>query len=415
MRRLLRRYTSLGRAIKLCKFAISSIYAIPLIAVARLLKPLIVIRFGDFRADRIGHYAANVGQRFAEQEDLGKEVHVYWIDKNTSNSFWTTLARRNFYVARWVYYVQKWNKLVPGGKANHLEATYTRSRDIHGIREKKWRFMSFTDIEDEIAKNWLRSHGWKDGEPFVTLQVRDDKYLACNPLHGKGREEDYKRWSYHAYRNSDIDLYVEASEWLADNGVWVIRMGRDTFKKMRSGKGRIIDYSHSDAKSDLLDVWLFAHTDLCITTGTGPDAISDVYRRPLLFINYVPTSDAWTWSDVHCAPKPLYWKSNGCGLDFRELVEHEYHYGNMYEERGIGIRNLTSKDILEITKEAWAKQDGGDLDCSSATEALINKLFEIDKNKDKNNWIHPRFSVSPYFYQKYIEGINSAKLKRDIY
>ena len=104
--------------------------------------------------------------------------------------------------------------------------------------------------------------------------------------------------------------------------------------------------------NDLLDVWLFANCDFCISTGTGPDAISDTYQRPLLQVNLNPVSNFNSWSDCITVPKYLIWEKNGKFLTLREHLQHHYHDLEQYKQAGITLKDLSSQDdITEAVKE----------------------------------------------------------------
>ena len=45
-------------------------------------------------------------------------------------------------------------------------------------------------------------------------------------------------------------------EWLADQGVWVLRMGKIMERPIPTEHPRIVDYAFEPNKSDFLDIWL---------------------------------------------------------------------------------------------------------------------------------------------------------------
>ena len=61
-----------------------------------------------------------------------------------------------------------------------------------------WIKVKFSNNENKLGLNYLKSKGWKEGEPFICLLVRDNSYL--NSISSNN-------WSYHAYRDSDVNDY----------------------------------------------------------------------------------------------------------------------------------------------------------------------------------------------------------------
>ena len=79
-----------------------------------------------------------------------------------------------------------------------------------------------------------------------------------------GRDEAYMK-SFNApatyimqYRNSDINTYKNAAEYLASQGWYVLRMGFVTGKAIEWENERIIDYANR-YRDPFLDVYIFYH------------------------------------------------------------------------------------------------------------------------------------------------------------
>jgi putative glycosyltransferase (TIGR04372 family) len=335
-------------------YIVHGIWAIPTVLIMRLIHPFVLVRLGTFRSDRIGHFAADVGQRWALiNSQKNNTIDWYWLEEETCNEQWAKMIVRNFSVYRVIKYLDLWNKFIPGGARHIRPSTTTKSRDIDGLLESSQRgMMDFLPSENQIAKTWLRKNGWTGGEKFVCLQVRDSTYLDSENTH------PVNDWNYHNYRDSDIATYVSAVRWLLDQGIWVLRMGRVVEKRIPIHHPKMIDYAFSEDKSDFLDIWLYANCNLCITTLSGPDSVSDVYRRPLMAVNYLPLIDMYSWSNIYCHPKSLIDIESGKQLTLKESLNYQYYKTEDYENAGIEIINLTSSDILDSVKECWTRLEG---------------------------------------------------------
>lgn len=377
-----------------------SIWAIPAVLLIRIIRPWIYIRFGTLWSNRIGHFVTDSALRFAElSEKPSNQIELYWLEQQTSNKQWEKMVRRNFKVSWWVRHLDYWNKVIPGGEIHSRPLhTINLSRDINGDVERTKTSFQFLPEEDQIAKKWLREQGWQDGEPFVCLLIRDDRFLDTDPL-----LKEYKiNWEYHSYRNTDISTYVPAMEWLADQGVWVLRMGKIMEKPIPSKHKRIIDYAFHSERSDFLDIWLFAHCNFCISSGTGLDTVSGNYRRPIFFINFIPIFHIWSWSNAIHVPKKLVWKKTSKELTCKEYLSNYFTKSNEYKNAGINIIDLTSKEILLSTQECWQRIEGKWID----NEEEVNKQKKfwriLKKSKDFSKchgWKHPNSRIGSIWLQ----------------
>lgn len=358
------------------------------------------IKVGMIDSKRIGHFVMDVGIRFAEEslDDFGAKT-IYWTEGHISNSFWFELMKRNLtcnpvalpisHLARFFKKSNEW--FVP---SPHWTSA---SRDIEGVVSRSEAAPEFLHSENLAAREWLRSVGWRDGQKIVCVLVRDSEFLnsetALTPpdLGNRG----FGSWDYHDYRDSDIDSFVPAMEWLADQNALILRMGKVMSKPLTSRHAGVIDYAFHPDRSDFLDVWLFANCDLCVTTGSGPDAISVLYRRPVLCVNYLPISRAFTSGPVMTAGKRLY-DNSGKRLSLREHFDTNFSITQDYDDAGITIRNLESGEILEIVKEMWRAL------VHTPTFSAKDKVLKAEfihllagsTDSDDHGWIHPDAKLS---------------------
>lgn len=373
------------------------IWAIPSVILVRLIRPWKHFRFGTFEAGRIGHFVADVVLALAES-DLGLQNHYsdwYFLPPKTCNQQWEKMTRRMLHVRWWVRYLDAWNRNIPGGKVHQKlpAATTLGSRDKHGWWKKSSaQKIAFLPEEGTEAKSWLRHQGWREGEPFVCLLVRDSAYLNRDSLHGWSAERSH----YHNYRDSDITTYVQAAEYLAESGVWVLRMGKVMKSPIPSQHYKVVDYAFQEQKNDLLDVWLFANCIGCISTGTGIDRVSYVYGKPILFVNTLPLSNLDSYNESIWVSKHLIWSKSGESLSLRQYLENSYLHTQEYTEAGIEIVDLSSEEILEAVQEFWQRiqgtweDDEDDILCQQQFWIIFKAWPEFSKY---HGWIHPESRV----------------------
>jgi putative glycosyltransferase (TIGR04372 family) len=251
------------------------------------------------------------------------------------------------FLGNWLSYLDHWNRLVPGGRFHVVESSLTGSRDTEGLFSTFDCSIPFLPSEDAECENWLESQGWSRGEPFVTLLVRDSAYLSQH-------HANYD-WSYHSYRDSDIKTYLPSMEYLASQGVWVLRMGKSMASRIQSRSNQIIDYAFNSEKSDLLDIWLFANSAAIISTASGRDYLGGIYIKPILFLNAMPLFDLASVFEVTWIPKNLVWKDSTEVLNLSETIARSYHFSHENEANGIEVEDLSTEVITQSVIEFWQK------------------------------------------------------------
>ena len=368
----------------------NGIWAIPVVLLIRALRPIMLIRLGTLFSSRIGHFVSDGAEQVARLEQQAPNtIDWFWLGP-TSNSQWERMIRRNLPVHSWVKYMDWWNKALPGGSAHERPSSYTGSRDVEGLYNRHDVKIPFLPGETTEALEWLRSKGWSDGEPFVCLLVRDSTYLANVLLDGS--PEAYELTAYHDYRDSDIDTYIPAIQWLSEQGVWVIRMGKLMEKPLPTGMDHVIDYAFDAEKSDLLDIWLFANCHGSISTSTGLDMLPSIYGVPQLFVNALPFGRFLSWGRSIWVPKRLKWVATEKELNVHEYFENSWMTVAEYNTAGISIVDLSSEEITAHVQEFWQR-------CTetwqSEPEDLARKseFWEICRAWSEysihHGWIHP--------------------------
>jgi len=399
---------------ELAKIITAMPICIPIIFVLRLIKPIIHIRLRMIHTGELGHFVLDSGillSEFILKGNKNKIKDWYWLGASEkwlwssgkenykygeiSNYKFKELVERVFYVRWWVKYLYVANNIIPGGN-QHTGKTLREiqsSRDINGAlyktKELKEAYFKFTEEEHAEAKKYLKDIGLNERDKFVCLVVRDDAY--------KEKFLPAKKWSYHSYRDSDIDTYSLAVTALAERGYWVFRMGKLVSKPFNCKNPKVIDYAWSNEKSELLDIWLSAHCEFCIDTGTGPGAVSYVFRKPILIINNLPSSCWDTFSHTIICPKNLRWKKNKKHLSLKEYLEHDYYHSEKYEKNGIEIINLEATEIKEAVLE-MEKRTTGRWEEKPEDKKMQEKVWKLYKNLSKyQGFIHPETKISTVF------------------
>jgi putative glycosyltransferase (TIGR04372 family) len=261
------------------------------------------------------------------------------------------------------------------------------------FRKSSVRF-KFLREEEVSAKAWLERRGWKEGEKFVCLFVRDSAYLAKDKLHSSVSS---KRWDYHNYRDSNIDTYADAVQALLDKGYWVIRMGKNVNKRLSVINHKLIDYPFVDDRDDLLDIWLTINCHFLISTATGLDVIPLIYEKPsTVFVNALPLLNCATSIRHLWVPKHLRWKQGGELLTLKEHCNHAYGLADEYEQKGISIQDLSSEEITFAVMECEQRLEETWVETEDARDRQLRywEVFQSTPSFSKyHDYIHPEARV----------------------
>ena len=97
-------------------------------------------------------------------------------------------------------------------------------------------------------------------------------------------ERNIKIWSTIGSRAT---LGIAALE-LAKRNYFVIRMGKNVEDQFDIEYPNITDYANSEQRNDFLDIWLMARCQFAISTGTGTDMVTNVFKKPVVYVNFLP-------------------------------------------------------------------------------------------------------------------------------
>lgn len=134
---------------------------------------------------------------------------------------------------------------------------------------------SLSQREQHCARSELEKLGVDSQQPYVALIVRDEKYF----------DKVGRNLSDGRMRNRSITDFAPMSVALAQLGIQVIRLGHLVGSELGVEHPMVFDYATSGKRSELLDIYIPLTATAAISTLTGPDAVSMVGRRPVLYVD----------------------------------------------------------------------------------------------------------------------------------
>ena len=175
--------------------------------------------------------------------------------------------------------------------------------------------------------------------------------------------------------------------------------GKNVEKKLSVVDDRLIDYPFDKNKSDFLDTWLFANCNACISTGTGPDILSGIYGKNLLFLNFLPLASIRSDLNSITYPKTLIWQKNNKAFSLKDHLSNNRKDNNIYKNDKIKIIDMTETQILQAMKEFYYYNNYNEkekIDFKKQQHYFWDQLMLINKkfNFKLHNKVHPYSNVS---------------------
>jgi len=333
---------------------------LPLYVLIRIIRPIVLIRFGSLKSYRIGHFAGNIEMYMCERDHGIQPKNVYdifYIDPKSNgfvcNRQLLKMWKRIVNVNQIALYLNMINLRMSNG-GEHIIKTTDTDKDVFGLMEKTPVHLYFTSGEKLKGKNGLKKVGIEENSPFICLANRDSAYLD-SVMPGKD-------WSYHRMRYTSIQNSILAADWLTSKDYFVVRMGIVVKERMQTNNPMIIDYANQGYRTDLLDIYLGANCTFFLSHCTGIDAVSRVFRRPILYVNNtLMEATLFVNSDSLTINKKL-WLIKECRfMTFKEIVDSgasRYSYAHEFEELGVELIENTSEEILNATIEMYERLKG---------------------------------------------------------
>ena len=348
---------------------------------------------------RFGHLAL-------EPEQLLSNREIETKSKTTKNPFpfvidiWS-LGPRQLQANR--YLVKKWkmriltmpswvvNALFQAGAKISVLQLETPNLSIYGPNnalDHCESHLSFTNREDQRAQKELAQMGIDSNKPFVCLVVRDGGHYAST---GESESIGYD------LLNTDISTFELAAQGLAERGYQVVRMGAGSEKPMTLKHANVFDYAKSQNRSAFLDIYLAGKCSFAISTQTGPDCVSLVFRRPVCYIDIARYSQFFLGTNI------AYWNpttlmKNGSRMTLQQVMDSGVALlkdPDDFEKQGIISVRSTPDVIRQLAVEfaalfeaGFIQSEGDEKTANQANEIIGRGMGEFGQNKFGNITAH---------------------------
>ena len=381
--------------------------SLPLIIIFRAIFFIYPIRIAPCRSSVIGNSIAYLDLYLLNKKNEKKKYYdIFYLSKKpVCNLQFLKFLSRNIKYTFFAKYLFRMNNIIPGGKKLKIDIIHSiPNSDPEKIIYKSNPTLNFSNEEKDEGQKIFSKLKIEKKEKYICLLVRDN---AFKNVSNKGQD-----LSYHDFRNSDVDDYIDTVRELNFRGYKVIRMGNFVEKKMNYENKNFIDYAFWKEKNDFADIWLMANCFFCITTISGLDEVCIAHRKPLVQVNFLPLEAMRPFAKGISIFKKLKFK-NGNFLSLSEIdklkLTHQWKKSK-FEEKNVDIINNTPNEIKEAViemderlKKNW-KPEKVEIELQ---KKYWETLFNFKRFK-KYFWLNQDFKISSNFLKQ-----NESWLFRD--
>ena len=360
--------------------------ALALVLLARVIRPILLIRFGNLRNHTIGTLSLHAEGYMADQ-DLGlsppRTVDLFFHTEPSANRVLDHLLERRLHVTPTARFAQAFNARIPGGMAHVVElgnARRDQERDHYRAYTQTPQHFSLNAEEKTEARRQLCERiGMSDDAKFVCFFSRTSSYLKVLHASGTVRRPDEIPTS-NVLRNSSIFTYLPAVEEMARRGYWCFRMGAVVDEKIPASE-RIVDYANS-FRSELLDLYLISHCDLILSDTTGLCDLSFMFRRATATANLFNMKLLHSWAGVFM-PKKYIVEAEKRIFSLAELLNHGGGPATASDwpvyaaAHGLRIEDNSAEEIRDLALEALDRLAGTwqDTPADLERQKRVQKLY----------------------------------------
>ena len=150
-----------------------------------------------------------------------------------------------------------------------------------------------------------------------------------------------------------------------------------------------------------MDIYLMAHCNFCITSGTGLDAVADIFRRPICQTNILPIAYHSTFSNRYInITRHHIDSSSNRELSLSEIFSYNSGDSALDKSNTLNYIENTPEEISDVCIEMVERLNGKwkilpdeDLIQSKFRKVFLQNISIFIKNKSLHGEIRSRFGT----------------------
>ena len=377
----------------IAKIAVS----LPILLIHILINLFINLKIGKLDTSRIGNiYVADL---FLIKKKIKKinQLEIWVTDRKICNSQMYKMLNRHFKIFNSMrFYYDSLNFL---SLKNNFFSQYLLRLDLNKdfiYHDKSGNQIKFSKQDFKQAKILAENLKIPDNRKVICISCRDDAYL-------KKSNSDLD-FSYHNYRDTNINSFIPIIKKLIKKKYFVIRVGKISKTRLKIKSKYFLDYPFSKYKNDLLDFYFPNICSLWIGSNNGLDTLAHLFRKPTIVVNLAPlgilSHNLNNKKLIYHFKSHIFKKSKK--LSFSKIFEKKLDMleaTSDFKKNNISLKPATDKEISEICWEGLnyhlkkKKLNKADKQNQNLLITRVNSLF-----KNKSNVVRCKFS--PIFLKK---------------
>jgi putative glycosyltransferase (TIGR04372 family) len=203
------------------------------------------------------------------------------------------------------------------------------------------------------------------------------------------------------FRNGSIDNYLSTIQFILSIGGAVVRMGDSTMTPFPNIPG-LIDYAHSQLKSEMNDLLLSGNCRFFLGNTSGAHQMASAQGIPVVGVNLAAMGFCKFGSPNDIGVPKLYIKQGtNEPVPFKKIFDSglaNFYETQMFYEAGVYLKETPQDEILEAVKQMIDQLNGKLQDSISDIElqTKFNSLFN-----NTNYSFYSRTKISSYFLRKH--------------
>jgi len=354
---------------KYLKILLNIIIGIWFVIIILLIRPFKKIYIAPLQTSRIGHFILDteilLARIYTDQLNSRKKILVIWVpDSSISNNYVYNIWKQIINIVPYnifssailltAIYLEKLTKM----RITYRFIGWDGYLPYEHLLVNTPTFFRIPEEDEKECMKTLKLNGVDISKQWVCILARDNEYL--------NQTQKNLSWDFNSYRNSNIETYKDAAEYLANKNILIFRMGVHVSKPFISNNSKlIIDYANSDWRTEKLDIFLSAKCLFFISSGTGLDALQYATRRPVLTVNFAQPLSPIKYSKNHLfILKKFFHKKTNKFLSIKEFheigsvdgftVDNPRHLRTQdFERLGIEVIDNTASEIKDATIEMY--------------------------------------------------------------
>ena len=228
--------------------------------------------------------------------------------------------------------------------------------------------LKITEPDLIAGRKFLMKMGVQENDWFVCIHIRESGYDDSSETH------------VHNYRNSSIESYIPAIQYIINQGGKCIRLGNKTMTPFPPIDG-LIDYALSPDKSAFMDLFLCNECLFVLGSGSGLSELAAIFGTSSALANVVPLSHRGKHNNDLTIPMMYSKSSNNEYFSFSEIMGSEmgnFRRSSEFNKAGINLIHNTSDEIKELAIEQLQRVRGT-FTPNKENEVLQKKFISLFK------------------------------------